>query len=57
MIAAAEDQATPPEHAEEIARRIRGAVLVVIPEAAHLANIEQPDAITEKILGHLTARS
>jgi hypothetical protein len=55
VIAGAEDQATPPEHAEEIARRIRGAELVVLPDAAHLANIEQPDAVTHRILGHLKA--
>jgi len=57
VIAGAEDQATPLEHADEIARRIRGAELVVIPDAAHLANIEQPDAVTDKILGHLKART
>ena len=56
VIAGAEDQATPPEHAEEIARRIRGAELVVIPDAAHLANIEQPDAVAGRIIDHVTFR-
>ena len=54
VIAGAKDQATPPEHAEEIARRIRGAEVVVIPDAAHLANIEQPEALTARVLGHVT---
>ena len=55
VIAGAEDQATPLEHAEEIARRIRGAELVVIPDAAHLANIEQPEAVANRIVSHLKA--
>jgi len=53
VIAAAEDQATPPEQSQEIARGIRGAELVVIPDAAHIANVEQPDAVTNQILDHL----
>jgi len=56
VIAGGEDQATPPEHAEEIARRIPAAELVVIPDAAHLANIEQPDAVTDRILDHVTSQ-
>ena len=56
VIAGGEDQATPPEHAEEIARRIPAAELVVIPDAAHLANIEQPDAVTARILDHVTSQ-
>jgi 3-oxoadipate enol-lactonase len=50
VIAAAEDQSTPPEQAEEIAQRIPGAEVVVIPDAAHLANVEQPEAVTAQIL-------
>ena len=53
VIAAAEDQATPPEQSQEIARGIRGAELVVIPDAAHIANVEQPEAVTNQILDHL----
>ena len=55
VIAGAKDQATPPELAAEIGRRIRGAELVVITDAAHLANIEQPEAVANRILGHLKA--
>ncbi len=53
VIAAAEDQATPPEQSQEIARGIPGARLVVIPDAAHIANVEQPDAVANQILDHL----
>jgi 3-oxoadipate enol-lactonase len=57
VIAAAEDQATPPEQAQEIARRVPGAQLVVIPDAAHLANVEQPEAITRQILAYVTSNA
>ncbi|MDQ6712959.1 MAG: 3-oxoadipate enol-lactonase [Candidatus Dormibacteraeota bacterium] len=53
VIGAEQDQSTPPEESQEIARGIPGARLVVIPDAAHLANIEQPDAVTNKIVDHL----
>jgi len=55
VIAGAEDQATPPEYAKEMARRIPAAELVVIRDAAHLANIEQPEAVTNRIVRHLKA--
>jgi len=38
------DQATPPSDAQLMADRIPGARLTVIPHAAHLANLEQPEA-------------
>jgi 3-oxoadipate enol-lactonase len=53
VIAGADDPATPPDHGELIAARIPGARLAVVPDAAHLANVEQPEAITELILEHL----
>ncbi len=40
------DQATPPSDAKLMADRIPGSRLTVIPNAAHLANLEQPDAFT-----------
>ena len=55
VIAGAEDPATPPEHGELIASRIPGARLEIVPDARHLATIEQPAAMTELILGHLAA--
>jgi 3-oxoadipate enol-lactonase len=54
VIAGAEDPATPPEHGELIASRIPGARLEIVPDARHLATIEQPAAMTELILAHLT---
>ena len=41
--------------AREIADGIRGARLVVVDRAAHLANIEQPDSIAQTILAELAA--
>jgi 3-oxoadipate enol-lactonase len=46
VVAGEEDPATPPEHGELIASLIPGARLAVIEGAAHLANIERPDAFT-----------
>ena len=54
VVAAALDPATPPEHGEVIRSGVRGARLVVLPDAAHLANVEQPDAFNRAIVAHLT---
>jgi 3-oxoadipate enol-lactonase len=53
VIAGAQDPATPPEHAERIVAGIPGARLEVLDPAAHLANVEQPEAVTRLILEHL----
>ncbi|MFG2062217.1 3-oxoadipate enol-lactonase [Micromonospora sp. NPDC048871] len=54
VIGAAEDPATPPEHAADLAARIPSARLVVLDDAAHLANVEQP-AVVARLLGtHFT---
>ena len=52
VIAGTQDPATPPEHGERIAAGIPGARLELV-DAAHLATIEQPEAMTELIAGHL----
>jgi pimeloyl-ACP methyl ester carboxylesterase len=52
VVAAHEDPATPPAHAEAIASRIPGARLEVLDDAAHLANIQQPEAVTGLLLDH-----
>ena len=54
VISAADDPATPPEHGELIRDSIPGAGFEVIPGASHLANIEQPEAVTRAILDQLT---
>jgi 3-oxoadipate enol-lactonase len=55
VIGAERDESTPPEKAREIAERIPGAELAIIPNAAHFANVEQPEAITGQILAQLTS--
>lgn len=52
-IAGAEDAAAPPERLKHIADAIAGARLVVVPNAAHLANVDQPAAVTTALLLHL----
>ena len=52
VIAAADDAATPPGHAEQIARAL-GTTKVVLPYAAHLANVEQPQAFSLLVAKHL----
>jgi 3-oxoadipate enol-lactonase/4-carboxymuconolactone decarboxylase len=52
-IAAAEDPATPPEHLEAIAAAVPGARYVVLSQAAHLAAVEQPDAVNVALALHL----
>jgi 3-oxoadipate enol-lactonase len=53
VIGAEQDQSTPPEKSREIAEGIPEAALVVIPDAAHIANVEQPEAVSNQILEHL----
>lgn len=53
LVVGDEDPATPREHAEVIADRVTGARIVMVGPAAHLANVEQPDAVTGHILAHL----
>ena len=55
VIASAEDSATPPEHGRRIADAVPDARLVVLSEAAHLANVEQPEAVVAALVAHLVA--
>src|SRR3569833_2294027 len=48
------DVATPPELSQEIAAGIPGATLVVVPDCAHLATLEQPDAVNAALIEWLT---
>lgn len=52
VISAAEDPATPREHAEVLAQGIPNATLAVLPEAAHLANVQQPEAFSRLVAEH-----
>jgi 3-oxoadipate enol-lactonase len=49
-IAGADDPSTPPESLELLAHEIPNAELVVLPNARHLANVEQPQRFAEAIL-------
>ena len=55
VIAGAEDQATPPEHAELIARGVPGAGLVAVLAAAHLANVERAETFSSFVAEHVAA--
>ncbi|WP_433528082.1 3-oxoadipate enol-lactonase [Micromonospora sp. CA-263727] len=52
VIGAADDPATPPAHARDIAGRIPSARLVILDDAAHLANVEQPEAVARLLTAH-----
>jgi 3-oxoadipate enol-lactonase/4-carboxymuconolactone decarboxylase len=55
VIAGDQDPATPVDHAEALAEGIPGARLAVVTDAAHLANLEQPQAVSRlmaRFLGH-----
>ena len=53
VVAGADDVATPPSDAEYLAASIPGARLEVLEQAAHLANVEQPEAFDRVLLEHL----
>ena len=53
VIVGDQDPGTPPEMARAIHENIRGAELVVIPSAAHLSNIEQPEAFNKALMSFL----
>jgi pimeloyl-ACP methyl ester carboxylesterase len=46
VVVGADDVLTPPQDAERIAGGIAGAELVMIPDAGHLSNLEQPARFT-----------
>jgi 3-oxoadipate enol-lactonase len=46
VVAGERDPSTPPEHLEKIAAGITGSRLEIVPDAAHLANVERPEAVS-----------
>ena len=50
-----DDQLTPPALAQEMARGIRGARLVVVPESGHLSTLERPAAVTQALVEWMTS--
>jgi 3-oxoadipate enol-lactonase len=55
VICGNDDAATPPAMAREIQENIPGARLALIPQAAHLANIEQPEAFNRALADFLSS--
>ncbi|MBV9282414.1 MAG: 3-oxoadipate enol-lactonase [Chloroflexi bacterium] len=53
VLVGADDPATPPERARHLHRGIAGSRLEIIEGAAHLVNVERPDAIETAIRDHL----
>lgn len=49
------DVLTPPERSEEIANAIPGARLALIRDSGHLSTLEQPVAVTKKMVDFLSA--
>jgi 3-oxoadipate enol-lactonase len=56
VIAGAADQAATPADAASLAQAIAGSEIDVLPEAAHLANVEQPALFNRALLRHLGVR-
>ena len=53
IIVGEEDPATPVAASEAIHERMPDSRLVVLPSAAHLSNVEQPDAFNRALIGFL----
>jgi len=53
IMVGADDPGTPVEASEAMQARIKGSNLVVIPEAAHLSNIEQAEVFSTHLMAHL----
>jgi 3-oxoadipate enol-lactonase len=53
IVAGAENPAAPPERSESIRDSVPDARLAVLSPAAHLANVERPEALTKAVLKHL----
>ena len=55
VIVGQEDAVTPPSEADAMHRAIERSVLVTLPGAAHLSNLEQPDAFSRALADFLLA--
>jgi pimeloyl-ACP methyl ester carboxylesterase len=53
VIVGEDDAVTPPSAAEQLARRIPGAELVMIPKAGHLSNLENAEAFNSAVISFL----
>jgi 3-oxoadipate enol-lactonase len=50
VLAGADDPVSPPEHARAVGGSIPGARVEVVPDAAHLLNVEQPDHVSRVLV-------
>ncbi len=57
VIVGADDPGTPVAASQTIHERIKGSELVILPAAAHLSNMEQPQAFNEAVLAFLTKQT
>ena len=55
VLVGADDAITPPDEAQKMAEAIPDAQIVIIPDAGHLAPLENPEATNEAILHFLRA--
>jgi pimeloyl-ACP methyl ester carboxylesterase len=53
VIGAEQDMAVPVEHAQVLAKSLPNVELIVMPNAGHMANLEQPDTFNQALLGFL----
>ncbi|MFY0409730.1 3-oxoadipate enol-lactonase [Solicola sp. PLA-1-18] len=57
VVSGSDDPATPPSAGEVLAAGIDGATFHVVEHASHLANVEQPRAVTDLLRTHLEAHA
>jgi 3-oxoadipate enol-lactonase len=55
ILTGSEDKITPPSDAEAMSRILPHAKLVLLPDAAHLSNLENPTLFNDKLISFLTA--
>ena len=55
VVGGAHDVATPPGQSEELHAAIPGSRLLVLEDAAHLSNLEQPDVFSSALQTHIAA--
>jgi pimeloyl-ACP methyl ester carboxylesterase len=55
VIVGAEDSLTPPAESEKMAKAVKGAKLVKVPDAGHLSNIENAAAFNQALLAFVDA--
>lgn len=57
VVCGAEDPVVPPPSAVDLQQAVAGSGLIVLPDAAHLANLEQPEAFTAAVVDHVAGRA